>query len=117
MAKFTVWIVDEGKKVGDKLPEPLLIENVDDMYVGKFIQDVMYQERKPDVYNWAQRDASVAILKKTMGEEVTRKKKLSDYKDDEDATTVSFILQPPLIATHAAGTAGAPSAAMGRDGA
>src|SRR3954469_6638808 len=103
MAKFTVWIIDEGKKVGDKLPQPLLIKNVEDMYVGAFIQDVMYQERKPDVYNWAQRDASVAILKTESGGEVTRKKKLSDYKDKDGYKTVSFILEAPLIATHAAG--------------
>jgi hypothetical protein len=83
---FTVWITDEGKKVGEKLPEPLLIKNVNDMYVAEFIQGVMYQEWKPDVYNWAQRDASVAKLKKESGEEVRRRKTFSDYKDEGTTT-------------------------------
>jgi hypothetical protein len=80
MPKFDVWIVDEGKKLGDKLPGPLFIEDVDDMYVGKFIQAVMYQEWKPDVYKWAQRDASVTRLK-TMTGGVYRKLQLSSYAD------------------------------------
>jgi hypothetical protein len=108
---FTVWITDEGKKVGEKLPEPLLIKNVNDMYVAEFIQGVMYQEWKPDVYNWAQRDASVPKLKKEPGEEVRRRKTLSDYKDEGNENTMSFILEPPAIATHAIGGAGVPSAA------
>jgi hypothetical protein len=107
MARFTVWIVDEGKKVGGKLPEPLLIEDVDDMYVGKFIQDVMYQEWKHDVYKWAQGDASVAILKTMTGAEVDRRMKLSSYADSSGTKTVSVILGPPSITTHIGTTAGA----------
>jgi hypothetical protein len=39
-------------------------QNADEMNVGKFIQDVMHQARTLSVYNWAQRDAPVAMLKK-----------------------------------------------------
>jgi hypothetical protein len=116
MPKFDVWIVDEGKKLGDKLPGPLFIEDVADMYVGKFIQAVLYQEWKPDVYKWAQRDASVARLKTMTGEEVDRKMQLSSYADPPGTNTVSFTLGPPLLATQLGVSAGALAPAITETG-
>jgi hypothetical protein len=97
----------KARRLGAKLPEPLLIEDVDDMYVGKFIQDIMYQEWKHDVYKWAQGDASVAILKTMTGEEVDRRMKLSSCTDSPGTNTVSFSLGPPSITTHLGVTVGA----------
>jgi hypothetical protein len=101
MTKFTVCIVDQGKQEGHELPEPQIFTQVKDMYIADFINDVMYKKQKHRVYNWVQPDASMAILKNMAGTVVQRNKKLSYYIGDEGDDTVSFILEPPRISTHA----------------
>jgi hypothetical protein len=98
MAKITVFFNDgvSRRKIED-VPSAKL--------VGDFITETL------------KLSASKRILRESDGKVVVSGEQLQFYKDDEGDTTVSFTLQPPPIATHAAGTAGAPSAAMGRDGA
>jgi hypothetical protein len=110
MTKFTVCIVDQGMQEGREIPEPQIFTQVKDMHIADFIKDVMYKKQKHSVHNWVQPDASVAILKNMAGTVVVqRNKKLSYYIEDDGDDTVSFILEPPRILTHAAVSVELPS--------
>jgi hypothetical protein len=100
-------MVAEGATVGDEVHT---INGVPrGMLVLTFIKDRLKIEIPPAAI------AGKALYRASEGKVVVPGKKLQFYKDDEGDKTVSFILQPPPIATHRSDAAGVPSAGGSND--